>query len=285
MMDLYNETNFMISRIITRNYSTSFSLGISLFSSEFRKAIYAIYAYVRIADEIVDTFHDHDKRELLRKFREDTFCSIANGISTNPILHSFQQIVREFRIEDSLITAFLDSMEMDLDNSYYERKEYSNYIYGSAEAVGLMCLRVFCNRDDELYKRLEYPAKMLGSAFQKVNFLRDIRSDIDQRGRIYLPGIHSVYQINDENKKLLEKEVEHEFREALKGIARLPDGVKLGVYTAYLYYFVLLRKIQRTTISDLFRRRIRVSGLSKLILLLKSVITVKTLKLDLNETI
>jgi len=285
MIELYNKTNFDISKIITRNYSTSFSLGISLFSPQFRRAIYSIYAYVRIADEIVDTFHDYDKAAILNRFREDTFCAINQGISTNPVLHSFQQIVKEYNIENELITAFLDSMEMDLHNSSYDYTEYNNYIYGSAEAVGLMCLRVFCNGNNQMYERLKHPARMLGSAFQKVNFLRDIKSDIDFRGRIYLPGVHVLSEINQDSKKLLEKEVEREFADALKGIIKLPDSVRLGVYTAYLYYYVLLKKIERTSITDLFKRRIRVSGFTKLVLLVKSAVTVKILKVDLNEKI
>lgn len=285
MIELYNRTNFDVCKIITRRYSTSFSLGISLFSSEYRKAIYSIYAFVRIADEIVDTFHNYDKAAILNKFREDTFCAIKEGISTNPVLHSFQQIVHQYKIEDDLINNFLNSMEMDLYNSSYEKRQYDNYVYGSAEAVGLMCLRVFCNGSSALFDELKFPARMLGSAFQKVNFLRDIQSDIDARGRIYLPGVHSFSEIKDENKKLLEKEVELEFREALKGIIKLPDSVRLGVYTAYLYYHVLFKKIQKTSINDLFKRRVRISGAYKLLLLVVSIFTVKTTKVELNENI
>ena len=182
----------------------------------------------------MDTFHDYDKKALIRKFRQDTFEAIENGISTNPVLHSFQKTVREYNIDNELIESFLDSMEMDLSLNSHERMSYDNYINGSAEVVGLMCLKVFCKGDQQRYNELKHPAKMLGAAFQKVNFLRDIKSDIEERGRIYFPGVHSMEYASNENKIDLEKEVEKEFHEALEGIKQLPRGVKLGVYSAYL---------------------------------------------------
>jgi phytoene/squalene synthetase len=253
-------------------------LGIKAFAPEYRDSIYAVYAFVRLADEIVDTFHDFDKKSILIKFRKDTSGAIKSGISTNPILNAFQNVVNKYNIEYELIDAFLNSMEMDLSNSSYGRKEYDTYIYGSAEAVGLMCLKVFCKGDDNKYLELHKPARMLGAAFQKVNFLRDIKSDFKERGRIYFPNVHSLIQMNNTNKKKLEKEVQKEFKEAFKGILKLPKGVKLGVYSAYLYYLVLFKKIQRLDINELLNKRIRISNIKKLGLLLKSIVEVRIFK-------
>lgn len=277
-MELYHKTTSKISKIITRSYSTSFSLGISLFSPSFRDAIYGIYGFVRIADEIVDTFHDYDKAKLMSDFRKQTDEALKAGLSTNPILHSFVQTVNKYEIKYEYIDAFLDSMEMDLSNSYYEHNEYNKYIYGSAEVVGLMCLQVFCGKNTKLFNELIEPAKALGSAFQKVNFLRDIKSDIDERGRIYLPGVDSQIEIDDNNKQKLESEIEKEFSEALRGIKRLPHGVKLGVYSAYLYYSVLFNKIKKMRVNELMERRVRVSNITKSALLVKSLVEVKILK-------
>ena len=254
-------------------------MGIKAFSPEYQEAIYAVYGYVRVADEIVDSFHDFDKKYLLKKFREDTVEAINTGISTNPIIQSFQEVVNTYNIQWELIDKFLISMEMDLSESSYDRDNYDDYIFGSAEAVGLMCLKVFVGGSQERYDELEYSARMLGSAFQKVNFLRDIKSDIDERGRIYLPGVHNVELINDANKKRLEAEVDKEFDEALIGIMKLPIGVKLGVYSAYLYYRVLFNKIKRLDVDTLLKKRVRISNAKKLGLLLKSIVEVKVLKL------
>ncbi len=278
MLSLYNDISFKLSKTITGAYSTSFSLGIKAFAPEYRSAVYAIYAFVRIADEIVDTFHDYDRKYLLEKFRRDTYEAIEAGISTNPVLNSFQKTVSEYRIKRDLIDAFLKSMEMDLYKASYERGKYDEYIYGSAEVVGLMCLKVFCSGDDLKFNSLLSPAKSLGSAFQKVNFLRDIKSDLEERGRIYLPNVHHYLNIDDLNKSRLETEIESDFKNALAGIKRLPMGVKLGVYSAYLYYYVLFNKIRKMKARDLFLRRVRVSNFRKLILLIKSVIEVKVLK-------
>ena len=277
-MHEYHKVSFEINRLITNAYSTSFSLGIKAFSPEYRNAIYAVYGYVRLADEIVDSFHGYDKEKLLGKFKEDTFEAIESGISTNPVIHSFQKIVNEYGIEKELIEAFLKSMEMDLYESYYERDQYDNYIYGSAESVGLMCLRVFVNGNQKEYQKLKYPAQMLGAAFQKVNFLRDIKADIDERKRIYLPGVDREEFINEYNKKKLEKEIEREFHEALKGILQLPVGVKLGVYSAFQYYIGLFRKIQNLSVKDLLSGRVRISNFKKIFLLFKSFIEVKVFK-------
>jgi 15-cis-phytoene synthase len=276
MVSLYNSTTFEISKIITGNYSTSFSWGIKAFSKEFRDPIYAVYAFVRLADEIVDTFHDFNKKDLLDRFRKDTFDAIKDGISTNPVLHAFQRTVNQYNIDHELITAFLDSMEKDLTKSVYDDKlNFDEYIYGSAEVVGLMCLYVFCSGDKNKYQQL-YPAAMkLGAAFQKVNFLRDIKSDLEERGRIYIPGVPGEYSFNDEAKQKLEAEIEKDFAEALAGIMRLPSGVRLGVYSAYMYYQMLFRKIRNMNINELLRGRVRISNVKKTSLLVQSYFTVK----------
>jgi phytoene/squalene synthetase len=269
----YNLLSFKLSKKLTNAYSTSFSLGIKLFSKEYRAPIYGIYGFVRIADEIVDTFHGFDKKALLEKFKEDTKLAIEQKISTNPILNSFQKVVNEYNIEWELIDAFLYSMEMDLTESYYDRLNYDRYIYGSAEVVGLMCLRVFTKNNKELYDSLKFAAKQLGSAFQKVNFLRDIKSDIEERGRIYLPGIDKEIYINDESKKLLEEEVKKEFADAYEGIKKLPKGVRTGVYTAFLYYNSLFLKITKLNIHQLKKQRVRVPDYKKLFLMFRAFIS------------
>lgn len=278
-MELYNKTSFNISKIVTKNYSTSFSLGITAFAPKYRDAIYGIYGFVRLADEIVDTFHGYDQKKLMQDFRRDTEEALQSGISTNPILQAFVQTVHQYKIDYHYIDAFLKSMEMDLSNSYYEKDEYNEYIYGSAEVVGLMCLKVFCGDDKELFEKLVAPARSLGSAFQKVNFLRDIKSDMEERERIYLPGINHANKIDDESKKNLEMEVEKEFHEALEGIKKLPHGVKLGVYSAYLYYVALFRKIQRMKVKELMKKRVRVSNPAKIALLFRGLVEVRLLKL------
>ena len=275
---LYKDTSYKISKKLTLSYSTSFGWGIKAFKPEYRDPIFAIYSYVRVADEIVDTFHDFDKKELLQKFEADTWDAIERGISTNPVLQAFQETVNNYQIDHKLIKAFLISMEMDLSNSSYERGVYDDYIYGSAEVVGLMCLKVFVKGSQERYDELEHSARMLGAAFQKVNFLRDIKSDIIERGRIYLPGVSELTYINNQNKKELEKEIDREFHSAFMGIIKLPIGVKLGVYSAYLYYLMLFKKINRMDVDKLMSKRVRISNFYKLYLLLKSYFEVKLLK-------
>ena len=274
----YTNTSYKLSKKLTTAYSTSFSLGIKVFKPEYRDPIFAIYGFVRVADEIVDTFHSHDKEYLLSKFTDDTWEAINTGISTNPVLQSFQEVVNEYNIDRNLITAFLESMEMDLTRSSYNRDNYDKYIYGSAEVVGLMCLKVFLDGNEKKYKELEHSARMLGAAFQKVNFLRDIQSDLNDRGRIYLPGVHHLDFIDNNNKARLEQEVENEFKEAFKGIIKLPISVKLGVYSAYLYYLMLFKKIKRLDVEQLKSSRVRISNWYKLYLLLKSYLEVKVLK-------
>lgn len=277
-LEQYTKTSFRLSKKLTVAYSTSFSWGIKVFKPEYRDPIFAIYGFVRIADEIVDTFHPYDREYLLKKFINDTWEAIETGISANPVLHAFQGVVKDYNIDHKHIAAFLDSMQMDLSNSSYNRDNYDEYIYGSAEVVGLMCLKVFVDGNDKKYNELEHSAQMLGAAFQKVNFLRDIQSDIDERGRIYLPGVHHLDFINNTNKELLEKEIEKEFKEAFKGIVRLPISVKLGVYSAYLYYLMLFKKIKRMDVDQLRNRRVRISNLYKLYLLLKSFLQVRVLR-------
>ncbi len=277
-MQLYHDVSYKMSKKLTQTYSTSFSFGIKSFAPEYRDPIYAIYGFVRIADEIVDTFHSYDKKKLLEKFRTETYAAIEDGISTNTVLHAFQKVVKEYNIDLEYVDAFLKSMEMDLSNSSYERNNYDNYVYGSAEVVGLMCLKVFVKDDPEKFESLKEPARMLGSAFQKVNFLRDIKSDIEERGRIYLPGVDKEIEINDENKARLEAEIENEFNEALTGIMKLPIGVKLGVYSAYLYYQRLFHKIKRCSVNELKKKRVRISNVYKFALFILGLFQVKVLK-------
>jgi phytoene/squalene synthetase len=268
---LYNTTCSECSRLITRRYSTSFSLGIRLFHNRFRGPIYGIYGFVRFADEIVDTFHNHDKEALLQRFREDTFRAIDEGISLNPVLHAFQEVVRRYGIERELIDAFLDSMEMDLSNNTYDTHRYQEYIYGSAEVVGLMCLRVFCEGDDARYESLKAPACRLGAAFQKINFLRDIRSDYDERGRVYFPGV-DFRAFDNTAKQLIEADINEDFEAALEGIRRLPEGSRLGVYLAFKYYKQLFAKIKGAPAQRIAEERFRVSDKRKVYLLFSSAV-------------
>lgn len=271
MMSLYNKTCQECSQLITNRYSTSFSLGIKVFDKRFRSPIYAIYGFVRFADEIVDTFHDFPKAELLQRFREDTYRAIEEGISLNPVLQSFQEVVHAYQIERELIDAFLDSMEMDLFFDRYEDSLYKQYIYGSAEVVGLMCLRVFCEGNNEMYESLKAPARSLGSAFQKINFLRDMKSDFDERGRVYFPGIDFTH-FNNEEKLTIEADIKQDFDDAYKGIVRLPKGARFGVYLAYVYYINLFQKIKKSTAKRVQQERIRVNDRKKIYLLFQSAL-------------
>lgn len=268
-MELYDQISYDFSKRLTRKYSTSFSLGIHMLDSKFHDSIYAIYGFVRVADEIVDTFHQHDKEKLFRRFCEDTYLALDNGISTNPILNSFQDTVNKFKIDRKLIDAFLKSMEMDLSFSKYEESSYEEYIYGSAEVVGLMCLKVFCQGDEKNYEKLVAPARSLGSAFQKINFLRDFKSDFAERGRIYFPGIDFNNFTNDQ-KIEIEKEIEKEFNDAWKGVIQLPNGSKLGVSVAYIYYVTLFKKIRRIPAIKIKSERIRINNFQKIILLIQT---------------
>ena len=269
-MELYNTTCFESSKLITNRYSTSFSKGINSFDKRFRYPIYAIYGFVRYADEIVDTFHDLDQHRLINDFKEEAYKAIDQKISLNPVLQSFQLVVNQYHIEPELIEAFLNSMEMDLDRKVYNNIDYQNYIYGSAEVIGLMCLRVFCEGDEALYNSLASPARKLGSALQKINFLRDIKADYHERGRIYFPGVDFA-NFTDAIKKQIETDIENDLSEGFKGIKGLPKGARLGVYIAYLYYRELLKKIIATSAAIIMQQRIRVTNANKTLLYLKAV--------------
>lgn len=268
-MELYNKVCLQISRRITWSYSTSFTLGIKTLHKDLHDPIYAIYGFVRLADEIVDTFHDNDKESLLERFKKETWLAINEKISTNPVLQSFQLIVHQFNINYDLIEAFLRSMEMDLHNHRYNANGYNEYIYGSAEVVGLMCLKVFCDGDDKEYERLKEPARKLGAAFQKVNFLRDMQSDFQERGRVYFPGVDFNY-FNDHTKREIENEIEKDFSEALNGIRELPVKARFGVYVAYIYYQALLSKIKNLPAHEIRHSRVRVPNKEKIALLFAS---------------
>ncbi len=268
-LDLYNTTTFECSKLITQHYSTSFTLGIKTLDKKFHMPVYAIYGFVRYADEIVDTFHDHDKKKLLLRFKADTYLAIEEGISLNPVLHSFQSVVNKYKIERELIEAFLHSMEMDLYFSEYNREGYEEYIYGSAEVVGLMCLRVFCEGDTQMYDQLKAPAKSLGAAFQKVNFLRDLQSDYHERGRTYFPHVDFT-TFNEDAKKAIEADIQKDFDDAYQGIIKLPKGARLGVYLAYTYYLKLFYKIKKLSSVTIMHQRVRVPDARKMTLLLQT---------------
>lgn len=259
------------SKLITNRYSTSFSLGIKVFDQRFRAPIYAVYGFVRFADEIVDTFHNFDKANLLERFKQDTYRAIDEGISLNPVLQAFQQTVNTYGIEKELIEAFLKSMEMDLFHHTYGDHLYKEYIYGSAEVVGLMCLRVFCEGDEELYQRLKAPACSLGAAFQKINFLRDMKSDFDDRGRVYFPGV-DFKRFTNQDKIEIESDIKKDFDDAYKGIVQLPKGARLGVYLAYVYYTNLFQKIKQAPANRVQQERIRVRDSKKMYLLFRSAL-------------
>jgi phytoene/squalene synthetase len=266
-IELFNQTTLECSRLITQRYSTSFTLGIKTMDKRFHLAIYAVYGFVRYADEIVDTFHEYDKAGLLARFKKDTFEAIDTKLSMNPVLHAFQLVVNQYKISPDLIEAFLHSMEMDLDYQLYNDSKYQEYIYGSAEVVGLMCLKIFVEGDQEVYDRLKGPACKLGAAFQKVNFLRDIKSDFEERGRVYFPGVD--FEAFDMSAKLLiEKDIQKDFNDSLVGIEALPDGAKVGVKVAYLYYQKLFDKIKSLPAETITQERIRIPNSKKITLLL-----------------
>ena len=267
--NLFDQISVQCSRLTTLKYSTSFSLGIRTLSAEFRDPIYAIYGYVRFADEIVDTFHGYDQAYLLEKFRNDTIEAIEMKISLNPIINAFQAVVHQYNIEWELVDTFLKSMEMDLDDRVYDQKEYETYILGSAEVVGLMCLRVFTRGNHEQYQMLKPSAMRLGAAFQKINFLRDLKNDFEVLGRVYFPGV-DLSHFDDHTKKILEKEIEADFREAYKGIVQLPKEARYGVYFAYTYYVRLFDKIRLLPASVLMKERVRIPNPKKLTLMFGS---------------
>lgn len=257
MKDLFDRVSLNCSKLTTKAYSTSFSLGIRCLEPRLREPIYAIYGFVRFADEIVDTFHDYDKEQLLQQFRKDTFEAIEKKISLNPILNAFQITVNNYRIEYELIDQFLKSMEMDLHMTSHDPDSFKDYILGSAEVVGLMCLRVFCNGDCAQFDKLKPHAMSLGSAFQKINFLRDLNADFIGMGRIYFPHV-DMNNFDENAKKEIEKSISDEFEHAYIGIKQLPRGARFGVYIAYVYYLALFRKIRNTPSHLVLKSRIRI---------------------------
>ena len=274
MKALYDEVSQQCSRFITRTYSTSFSMGIYFLDKKLRQPIYSIYGFVRLADEIVDTFGAYDQEALLGDFRRETFRAIANGLSVNPVLHSFQETVNRFNIEPDLIETFLDSMAMDLERQVHDLHSFQRYILGSAEVVGLMCLWVFCEGNGELYERLKKPAMHLGSAFQKVNFLRDLNFDYNTLHRVYFPDLE-MDNFTGEKKAAIEGDIRADFSKALEGIKCLPRSARFGVYVAYAYYLSLLAKIERYPAQRLLSQRLRLPSYQKLILLVRSFFSFK----------
>ncbi len=274
MKQLFDDLSVDVSKMTTRKYSTSFSLGIYFLSPTIRNSIYSIYGFVRIADEIVDSFEGFDKKRLLERFRADTYDSIEEGISTNPILNSFQQVVNEYGIDLELVDVFLQSMEMDLGDVDYTREKFEKYILGSAEVVGLMCLQVFCQGDSVSYETLKPYAMKLGAAFQKVNFLRDLKDDYEVLGRNYFPSVN-FNEFRSQEKELIENEIEQDFKEALVGIKMLPNCCKCGVYLAYVYYNSLFKKIKKLPASEILVDRVRINNTHKFGLMINSMVQYK----------
>lgn len=274
MKRLFDELSYAVSEATTKKYSTSFSLGILALKPSIRPAIYAIYGYVRLADEIVDSFHDYNKKELLERFKIYTLEALDEGISLNPLLNSFQETVNNYNIDRSLIDKFLHSMEMDLKSVDYDSELYQEYILGSAEVVGLMCLQVFVEGNAVMFESLKPYAMKLGSAFQKVNFLRDFKNDFQILGRTYFPNIE-MGVFSDRIKSQIEMEIENEFKEALIGIKKLPNTSKFGVYLAYKYYWSLFIKIKNTPAEKIMDQRMRITNTHKLSLAMSSYMEYK----------
>jgi len=269
MVNLFHTTSESCSRLVTKRYSTSFSSAIKMLHKDLRTPIFNIYGFVRFADEIVDTFHDHDKEYLLDQFKRETYDAIRRGISLNPILNSFQLTVNEYNIDLKLIDAFFHSMEMDLDKKSYCADGYREYIYGSAEVVGLMCLYVYCEGKQQLFDELKAPAQSLGAAFQKVNFLRDIKADFCGLSRIYFPGC-DFNNFTEEDKKKIEDEIMQDFRDAYHGILRLPLKARFGVYVAYKYYLSLFKKIKKLKPEKVLEKRIRIPNYYKAMIIFRA---------------
>ena len=269
MMQLFHNASNKCSRVITMEYSTSFGAAIKLLHAHIRPSIYNIYGFVRLADEIVDSFHEFKKEELLHDFKTQTFKAIEEKISLNPILHSFQQAVNQHGIDHALIHAFFNSMEMDLHRTQYNVQEYQTYIYGSAEVVGLMCLYVFCEGDKKMFAELQPFARSLGAAFQKINFLRDIQADYMGLNRLYFPDV-DFENFTQQMKTRVETEVAADLQQAYEGICQLPDSARYGVLLAYKYYFSLFKKIQRTQPTSLLTRRMRVPDYQKLLIFFRT---------------
>jgi len=274
MKETFDKLSAACSKMTTKRYSTSFSLGIYFLNEKLRNPIYAIYGFVRLADEIVDSFHDFDKAFLLNKFKKDCYEAIDMGISLNPVLNSFQQVVNDYEIDLELIRLFLRSMEMDLKLDNCDENLYDEYILGSAQVVGLMCLKVFTGGDQLAYDQLKFSAMKLGSAFQKVNFLRDVNADYYGLNRTYFPNVN-LSKFSNHEKHLIEQDIEVEFKEALKGIRQLPASSRSGVYLAYIYYKELFNKIKKSTAEKVMTERIRISNSHKFGLMCDSLIRYK----------
>lgn len=270
MIELYHKISVDASKNVTQLYSTSFSMGIKLLDKNIHDAIFSIYGFVRLADEIVDTFHDYPKSEMLQEFKEETYKALDRKISVNPILHAFQMVVNKYSIDRDLIDKFLLSMEQDLNDIQYSSVGYKEYIVGSAEVVGLMCLKVFVNGDNDLYFKLEEPARKLGAAFQKINFLRDVKADYQELGRTYFPGV-DLEKFTPDEKLKIEEDIQDDFECALEGIIKLPSSSRLGVYVAYRYYFSLFKKIKKVSSDRLMEERIRVPNSKKLLITFESM--------------
>jgi len=268
-IELYNTLSKHCSKKTTQLYSTSFASAVKLLHRDLQQPIHNIYGFVRLADEIVDTFHAHDKQYLLSEFRQSTQDAVQRKISLNPILNSFQQTVHQYQIEQDLIDAFLHSMELDLNKTYYDNSGYAEYIYGSAEVVGLMCLKVFCEGKHAEYEKLKPYAKHLGAAFQKVNFLRDIKADAEDLGRMYFPGC-DFNQFGHSDKQAIETDIQNDFDYAFKGIVQLPLKARLGVYVAYKYYVALFRKIKRLQPKAILETRVRIADHNKFFIVAKA---------------
>jgi phytoene/squalene synthetase len=271
MKALFDSVSIRTSRMTTKAYSTSFSLGILGLDKKYHDPIYAIYGFVRFADEIVDTFEDYPQKELLERFWKDTYLALDEKISLNPILNSFQQVVNAFNIDRDLIETFLKSMEMDLYKNDYNEEGYKAYILGSAEVVGLMCLKVFVDGDEKRYQELKKPAMQLGSAFQKINFLRDLHADYHALGRTYFPGV-DLNEFNERVKAEIEADIDIDFKAGYEGIKQLPKGARFGVYIAYVYYYSLFKKICNTHADIILNERVRISNKRKYGLFLSSYV-------------
>ena len=269
MISLYHDLSRQCSKITTEQYSTSFSSAIKLLHPDLRTPVFNIYGFVRFADEIVDTFHEFDKADLLKEFKKETYHSIERGISLNPILHSFQMTVNEYKISPELIEAFFKSMEMDLENVCYDTEGYKEYIYGSAEVVGLMCLYVFCEGNCSIYEKLKPAARSLGAAFQKVNFLRDANADYVQLSRTYFPNV-DFKNFTSPVKKQIEDDITADFADAYEGILQLPPKARFGVYVAYKYYLSLFKKIKKTNAASILQERIRIPNYGKAFIVAKA---------------
>ena len=269
MLQLFHNASENCSRAVTKKYSTSFSSAIGLLHKDLRAPIFNIYGFVRLADEIVDTFHEYDKPMLLEEFKKESYNAIQRGISLNPILHSFQMTVNQYQIDLKLIDAFFHSMEMDLSKKIYNQAEYGEYIYGSAEVVGLMCLKVFCEGNEDTFQKLKASARSLGAAFQKVNFLRDMKADQEGLSRLYFPGC-DFDNFSEADKRQIEDDIQNDFKAAYHGVQQLPLKARFGVYVAYKYYFSLFKKIKRLRPANVLAQRIHIPIYYKALIILRA---------------